>query len=156
MCSIFVLWNYGWKTVRLAQLTTLCSWSLKPSLPDSCAMHDVETHQWWLCQHHEVMLSVLLVLWGLVHSSFLPSLMVDQARTRLVIIFYKCMKNKTGPYRTSPLQFQMVTEPVVAGPEPTLVLTSPLTGQDQLPTYYLQSIIIYLLLIINVWSLLMA
>jgi hypothetical protein len=52
-----------------------------------------------------------------------------------VILFQKYQKNRTGPYRTSPLWFRAVSGPVQTGPEPISVLTSHRTGQDWLSTY---------------------
>lgn len=52
-----------------------------------------------------------------------------------VILFQKYQKDRTGPYRTSPLWFRAVSGPVQTGPEPISVLTSHRTGQDWLSTY---------------------
>ena len=48
-------------------------------------------------------------------------------------IFHDGTKNWTGPYRTGPPWLRAVTGPVLTSPE----LTSVLTSQDQLSTYYL-------------------
>ena len=45
-------------------------------------------------------------------------------RTGPVLLFQRYLENRTGPYRTGPLQFRVVTGLVLTGPELTSVLTS--------------------------------